>query len=361
MKRFSLIWKLILIYITANLFIFIPLNKYIYNNIGEFHTIFKDNDRLYMYDKTPDLDMKGHFINKYYKNNDKNIIIVGDSTVRDFYVDYEDSIGRILDKELFGENSEPKVFNFGSGGTKSVYIFERLKKAFEYKPDLVIWQMGAGSFTSIEWLLPPNSSSYDISLGGGLIDAYKNIPKLNNENGFFLSRELRSNLVPLHRYNEFYNEYFKGRKAKKEGKPLPYPNDWHRTVPVGGIKVTEEFHGIAFDESDKYFNVIGEVCKYAADKGIELMIYIAPINQSIMAKKYEAGYYDNLYDVIKSYSDLYNVPVLNLYNAVPDELFIDGGHLKEEGDRIVAEKLYEFIVENFSDINGGNKFNDKQH
>lgn len=348
MKRFSLIWKLILIYIAANIFIFIPLNKYIYNNIGDFYTIFKNNDRLYMYDKMPDLDMKGHFINKYHKNNDKNIIIVGDSTVRDFYVDYEDSIARILDKKLFGENPEPKVFNFGSGGTKSVYIFERLKKAVEYRPDLVIWQMGAGSFTPVEWLLPPNPSGYDISLGGDLTDAYKNIPKLNNENGFFISRELRSNLVPLHRYNEFFSEYIKGIKAKSKGTPLPYPNDRHMAVQLGDVKVTEEFYGIPFDESDKYFDVIEDVCNYVTDKDINIMIYIAPINQNIMSEKYEEGYYDKLYDVIKRYGDLYNVPVLNLYNAVPDELFIDGGHLKEDGDMIVADKLYEFVIENFS-------------
>lgn len=342
MKRFSLIWKLILVYIVANLLIFIPINKYIYNNINSFNTIFKDNDRLYMYDKLPDLDMKGHMINKYYKENDKNIIIVGDSTVRDFYVDYEDSIGRQLDKMLFGE-ADPRVFNFGSGGTKSVYIFERIKKAMGYRPDLLIWQMGAGSFTPIEWFLPPKAESYDISLGGGLTGAYENIIKLNNENGFFVSRELRDNLVPLHRYIEFYDEFLKGKKAEKEGKPLPYPNDWHKTVPIGGIKIMEEFYGITFDERDKYFEVIGEVCKYAEDEGIKLMIYIAPINQSIMEKKYESGYYDKLHDVVKREASSYNVPVLNLYNVVPDELFIDGGHLKEEGDAIVAAKLYEFL------------------
>ena len=55
------------------------------------------------------------------------------------------------------------------------------------------------------------------------------------------------------------------------------------------------------------------------------MIYIAPINQSIMEKKYESGYYDKLHDVVKREASSYNVPVLNLYNVVPDELFIDGG------------------------------------
>lgn len=350
MKRFSLVYKLILIYIVANLAIFVPLDRYIYNNIGSFNTIFQDNDRLYMYDKMPDLDMKGHFINKYYKKNDRNIIIVGDSTVRDFYVKYEDSIARQLDKKLFGNNVEPRVFNFGSGGTKSVYVFERIKKAIAYEPDLVIWQMGAGSFTPIQWILPPDSSSFDISLGGGLIDAFRNIPKINNENGFFVSRELRSNLVPLHRYNEFFGEYIKSAKAKAKGIPLPYPNDRHMAVQLGDVKITETFYGIPFDESDKYFDVIGTVCKYATDKRIKLMIYIAPINQSIMAQKYEAGYYDKLYDVVKNQADLYGVPVLNIYNAVPDELFIDGGHLKEEGDKIVAEKLYDFVVENFPEI-----------
>ena len=50
-------------------------------------------------------------------------------------------------------------------------------------------------------------------------------------------------------------------------------------------------------------------------------------------------------DAIKAQSAPYGVPLLNLNDAIPDELFIDGGHLKEEGDRIVTERLYEFIVE----------------
>lgn len=185
--------------------------------------------------------MKGHWINKYYKDNDKNIILVGDSTVRDYYVEYENSIAGLLDKKLYGDDDKPNVFNFGSGGTKSVYVMERIKKAASYNPDLIIWQIGAGNFTEIQWLLPPNPQSFDISLGGGLFDSYKNILKLNNESGYFISKELRSNLVPLNRYMDFYSEYLKGIKTKANGTPLPYPNDWHLKVPVGGIKITEKF------------------------------------------------------------------------------------------------------------------------
>lgn len=350
MKRFSLIYKLILIYIVVNLAIFVPVNKYIYNNVGNFYTIFQDNKRLFYYDRMPDLSVKGHWINKYYEGNDKNIVMVGDSTVEDFYVKYEDSIAGLLDKKLYGEDDRPRVFNFGSSGTKSVYVMERIKKAAAYKPNLIIWQMGAGSFTEIDWLLPPALSSFDISLGGGLLAAYNNIFKLNNENGYFISKELRSNLAPLHRYNDFYKEYLKGVKSKKEGLPLPYPNDRHLKVQIGDVKITEKFYGISFGESTRYFNVVGEICKYLKNENIPLMIYIAPINQNIMAQKYEEGYYEKLYEVIKNQADKYEVPVLNIHNVIPEELFIDGGHLKEEGDRIVAKKLYDFILENFPQV-----------
>ena len=343
MKRFSLIYKILLIYIVANLFIFLPLNRYIYNNIGSFHTIFQNSNRLFKYDWMPDLSIKGHWVNNF-KDESGNIIIVGDSTVEDFYVKYEDSICGLLDNKIFNDG-RPHVFNFGSSGTKSVYVTERIKKAASYEPELIIWQMGAGSFTEIQWVFPFRAESYDISLGGGLASAYRNVLKMNNENAYFISRELRGSLVPLHRYNEFYSFYIEGIRAKASGKPLVYPNDRHLKVQIGDVKITEEFYGIPFDESTRYFDVIGEVCKYVTDKGIKLMIYIAPINQSIMSQKYEAGYYDKLYDVVKGYAVIYNVPVLNIYNVIPDELFIDGGHLKEEGDKIVAERLYDFVKE----------------
>jgi len=53
---------------------------------------------------------------------------------------------------------------------------------------------------------------------------------------------------------------------------------------------------------------------------------------------------------IKTQCEPYGVPLLNLNDAVPDELFIDGGHLKEEGDMIVAERLYQFITANFPEL-----------
>ena len=263
---------------------------------------------------------------------------------------YEDSIAGLLNKKLYGDDSRPQVFNFGSSGTKSVYVMERIKKAAAYNPDLIIWQMGAGSFTEIDWLLPPTPSSFDISLGGGLCDAYKNIFKLNNENGYFISKELRGNIAPLSRYSDFYREYLKGIKSKMRGVSLPYPNDRHLKVQIGDVKVTEKFYGIPFDESTRHFDVVDDVCKYLADKNIRLMIYIAPINQSIMAEKYEDGYYERLHSVVKAQADLYGVPVLNIYNIISEELFIDGGHLKEEGDLLVADRLYEFIFENFPEV-----------
>lgn len=350
MKRFSLIYKIIIIYIAVNLLIFVPLNRYIYNNIGSFYTFFQNSNRLFKYDQMPDLSMKSHWINNY-KDAGDNIIMLGDSTVEDFYVKYEDSICGLLDKKLYDDN-RPHVFNFGSSGTKSVYVMERIKKAASYNPDLIIWQMGAGSFTEIEWAFPFKSGSYDISLGGNLPMAYANVFKINNENGYFISRELRGNLVPLNRYNEFFSYYTDGLKSKMKGKPLAYPNDRHITVQIGDVKVTEKFYGIIFDEPTRYFDVVSEVCKFVTDKGIRIMIYIAPINQSIMSQKYEAGYYDKLYDVVKKYAGAYDVPVLNIYNAIPDELFIDGGHLKEKGDSIVAGKLYDFVAENFPDVVG---------
>lgn len=350
MKRFGLIYKLMIIYILANLLVFVPINKYIYNNIGSFYTIFQDNSRLFKYDRMPDLSMKGHWINKYLEGNKKNIIMIGDSTVEDFYVKYEDSIGGLLDKKLYGEDGRPNVFNFGSSGTKSVYAMERIKKAAAYKPDLIIWQMGAGSYTEINWVFPHSPESYDLSLGGGLAGAYRNILKMNNENAYFISRELRGNLVPLHRYNEFYAEYIKGLKAKATGTPLPYPNDRHMKVQIGDVKITEKFYGIPFGESTRYFDVIGQVCKHVNEENVPLMIYVAPINQGILAQKYEPGYYEKLLEVIRSQAEPYGVPVLDLNDAVPDGLFIDGGHLKEKGDSIVADKLYDFVIEKFPEL-----------
>lgn len=350
MKRFSLVFRIVVIYILANLMVFVPLNRYIYNNVGRFYTFFQNSNRLFKYDQMPDLSMKSHWINDYEEAGD-NIIVVGDSTVEDFYVKYEDSICGLLDERLY-DDERPHVFNFGSSGTKSVYVMDRIKKAVSYNPDLLIWQMGAGSFTEIEWVFPFKAGSYDISLGGNLPAAYDNVFKINNENGYFISRELRSGMVPLHRYSSFYPIFFDGLKAKRVGKAPTFPNERHMTVQIGDVKVTEKFYGIPFDESTRYFDVVGEVCKFVTDRGIELMIYIAPINQSIMSQKYEAGYYDKLYDVVKNYAVVYDVPVLNIYDVVPDELFIDGGHLKEEGDRIVAGKLYDFVTENFPDVVG---------
>jgi len=347
-KRFSLVFKIIFIYIVANLLVFVPINKYFYSSVHRYHSIFNDASRLFKYDKVPDVAMAGHLINKYIGHSDYSIVMIGDSTVEDFYVPYDQSIAGLLDKSLFGPNLNPSVFNFGSSGTKSVYVLERMKKACEYKPDMIVWQMGAGSYPEVDWVFSPTKLSpvktrYDLSLGGNLLGAYQNVFKLNNENAPFVASELRGNLVPLFRYFPYYQELWKGYQAGKQGIPLKYPNDRHLKVQIGDVKITEKFNHIPFNEETRNFDVVADVANYVTSQGIKLVIYIAPINQSILAQKYEAGYYDKLLKVVERYSSPYGVPILNLYNAVPDALFIDGGHLKEKGDSIVAKKLSDFL------------------
>ncbi len=348
LKRFSLVYKIIFIYITLNLLVFVPINKYFYSNVHRYHSIFNDASRLFKYDTVPDVSMAGHFINRYIGQREPSIIMVGDSTVEDFYVPYDKSIAGLVDKSLFGPSLSPSVFNFGSSGTKSVYVLERIKKACEYNPDMIVWQMGAGSYPEVDWVFGSNNSSpvkarYDISLGGNLLGAYENILKLNDQNVPFIAAELRGNLAPVFRFLPYYQELWKGYQAGQKGIPLKYPNDRHLKVQLGDVKITEQFHHIPFDESNKNFDVIEDVAAYVSSKGIQLVIYIAPINQSILAQKYEAGYYDKLLSVVERYTSPYGVPILNLYDAVPDALFIDGGHLKEQGDSIVAEKLAAFL------------------
>jgi len=350
MRKFSLPFKIIVFYILLNLTIVIPLNKFIYNNIDKFYTIFKDEQRLYYYDKMPDLTMKAHWINKYYKTNDFTIIMVGDSKVEDFYVKYEDSIAAKLDRKLFGEKDTPFIFNFGSSGTKTVYVMERIKKAAEYNPDLIIWQMGSGTYPSVNWVFPPSSKSYDLSLGGDLAGAYANIFKLNDQNAPFISAELRSNLIPLSRYSTFFVEYFKGLKSKFRGTPLAYPNDPYLAITEGSVPLPVFTEQTPFDASTRNFDAIGYICKYVYEKGIPMMIYIDPIRQTVAQQKFEEGYYEKLIDAIKKEASPYGVPVLDLHTSVPDELFIDGGHVKERGNEIVAQKLYEFILENFNNL-----------
>ena len=349
MKRFSLIFKIIFIYIVINLFVFVPTNKYFYSGVHKFNSIFNDSSRLFKYDSVPDVSMAGHFINRYINHSDfgskdcRSIIMIGDSTVEDFYVPYHKSIAHLVDEKLFGPSLNPSVFNFGSSGTKSVYILERMKKACEYKPDMIVWQMGAGSYPEVDWVFGPVKGRYDLSLGGNLLGAYENILKLNDQNAPFVATELRGNLVPIFRFLPYYQELWKGYEAGQKGVPLKFPNDRHLKVQIGDVKITEKFHHIPFDESTRNFDVIEDVAKYVTSQGIKLVIYIAPINQSILAQKYEAGYYDKLVKVVERYASPYGVPILNLYNAVPDALFIDGGHLKEKGDSIVAEKLSAFL------------------
>lgn len=348
LKKYSLLIKIIAVYILANIFIFLPVNKHIISNINNSTTIFQNQNRLFYYDKSPDLSMAGHWINKYHQDNKYNILMVGDSTVEDFYVDYPDSIAHLLDKHLFGEKDRPYVFNFGSSGTKSVYVFERIKKAAEYNPDLIIWQMGAGSYPDVNWVFPYSESSYQLSLGGGILGAYSNILKINDQNAPFISQELRGNVVPLYRYQPFFKEYKRVFDAQREGRPLRYPNQWHMNIQIGDRKITEEFESLPFVEDNKNFEVIGFITRYLYEKNIPLMIYIAPINQDIRDQKYALGYYDELLRVVERETSPYNVPILDLNNAIPPRLFIDGGHLKEEGDRIVAARLNEFIRRQFN-------------
>ena len=55
-------------------------------------------------------------------------------------------------------------------------------------------------------------------------------------------------------------------------------------VQIEGCEDYRGFYGIPFDASTRHFDAVDVICKYVKDKNIPMMIYLAPINQSILAK-----------------------------------------------------------------------------
>ncbi|MDD5603000.1 MAG: SGNH/GDSL hydrolase family protein [Eubacteriales bacterium] len=360
-KRYSLPLTIAAWFTVINLLAFLPLNNYIYSNISEFNTIYKDEQRLYDYDRMPGLSMRAHQINTCSGLREATVIIVGDSKTEDFYVSYEDSVAAKLDRKMFGEKEVPYVFNFGSSGTKTVYAMERIKKAAGYNPDLIIWQMGSGSFPPVRWALPGapySNSAYDLSLGGNLAGAYSNLPKLNDQNAPFVSAELRGAFIPLFRYAPFYLNYFRGLCSEITGKPLFMPEDHYIEIGEGEGLIPQFKYQTPFDSTDKYFGSIGAACSYIREKGFRMMIYIDQIRPDVRDQKFEEGYYEKLVAEIRLQASPYGVPVLDLHEAVPFEYFVDGGHIKERGNEIIASGLYEFITGYYGAIlpgSGGDK------
>ncbi len=356
-QTFSLPIKIAGFYVLLNLLVFMPLNNFIKDNIGNFNTIYKDAKRLYDYDRMPDLSLSANWINKYSGIRPDTVIIIGDSKIEDYYVEYTDSIAAKLDRKLFDKEGVsglgiPCVYNFGSSGSKTVYVMERIKKAAGYEPDLIIWQMGSGSYPQVKWAFSPgiNASIYDISLGGGLSGAYSNIIKMNDQNASFISSELRGNLVPLARYQVFYARYFEGLRSSLFKIPLVYPEDRFITIAEGeGIIPYFEFP-MSFDSSALNFDAVGRICEYVHGKGIPMMIYIDQIRSDVSRSKFEDGYYEKLVSAIRAQASPYGVHVLDLHDAVPDAYFVDGGHVKEKGNEIMASRLYEFILEYYSGV-----------
>lgn len=350
MKNFlikcSILFKIFLIY-TIFYFSAGYFNTYILNNINSFYTPFANQKKLIYYAESPQLSLSAHRINKYRHEPGFNIVIVGDSKVEDMYVRYGDSIAGQLESLLFGNSEMPHIFNFGTSGMKLIYAYERIKKAVSYKPDLIVLAIGAGNLTDVNWVFGPVGNYYDISLGGGVAGAYANLIKLNDQNAPFISENLRCGIVPTYMLKPFFEEYINAMKAKKKGYEMRDPGEALVHVQLGDIKLNYFLDKYPFYIEKKHFEVIGQIAKLVSNADIKLIIYVPPVNQKMNSILYEPGYYDKLVEAIKAQTEDYGVPVIDLSDAVPDEYFLDGGHVKDQGDKIVAQKLADYIKQHY--------------
>lgn len=344
--RYSILIKILIVYIIFH-WLLSSWNNYLLDNIDMFYTPFPNQRRLIYYPKSPHLSLSAHWINKYYGKPGFKIIVIGDSKVEDIYVRYENSICGQLETMMFGSSLTPHVFNFGTSGMRAIYAYERIKKAVSYKPDLIVLALGAGNFMDVNWVFPPFGNYYDISLGKNLIGAYGNLLKINDHNAALISENLRGNIAPTYMFRPFYQEYMNGLQATKENKEILNPGEALVGINIGDVEPEIFQHKKPFYEEKKHFEVVRKIAELTSNAGVKLMIYIPPVNQKVNDELYAPGYYDRLIESISKQLEGYDVPILDLTRAVPDELFVDGGHVKEDGDRIIAEKLCEFIKKKY--------------
>ncbi|MEW6724544.1 MAG: hypothetical protein AB1331_06455 [Bacillota bacterium] len=348
MRRFALPLKILSIYLAVNLLVLAPVGRYLLAHINDFPTSYAHQQRLFFYNDTPALSLAAHWINDYPEVEPK-VIIIGDSKTEDFYVRYEDSIVGRLDALVFS-GDRPHVFNFGVSGTKASYAWERVVKAAGYRPSLIIWQLGEGSFSPPpRWVTGRAPDRYLISLGGDLISAYANLSRLSDENAPLVAQELRSQLVPLYGLLTFWSEWRRARQAAAQGIPLPPPNAYHLTVPAGQYDPTQFTGGRLepFSTADRPFDAVGAIARYLDQRGIPLLILVAPINPLAYAAIYEPDFHQRMVDELRRQTAGLNVRLLDLGLAIPPEYFVDGGHLKEAGNELVARALADYLAEHY--------------
>ena len=304
------------------------------------------------------------------KNNQKRIILLGDSFIEADEISYNNSLGvklsELVDKDKFS------ILQYGiSSWSPLLYLNWINKKGLSFNPDSIIIFLCINDFHSISWgdSVYEKATKFD---NNGLPISF-NVSNENDKGNLFYPREI------ILRIKNFYNQYIKSDLPQLNQSDIDnllnneYTSDYdeyfkNNMYLLENINLTknEILWGDAVNKNVNltldYLRIIN---KTLIDKEIELYITFVPLGWNIDLSENHIGrkkYYledvnlpmGGIYDKIIEFCNNEGINYLDIYNDIKIQAknkddfiyFPVDGHWTENGHDLVAKILYNKIIKN---------------
>ncbi len=250
------------------------------------------------------------------KNGKKRIAFIGDSVTEGFGVETNDRFTNLIEKYLNEKGLKAETINFAVSGHATIDQIQVLNNfILPLKPDMVCLQMCFNDFKRNMDMLKP---------------AAENIASAQAQQSFSVKSFLQQNSALYLLFAEKYNYY-----KLKSG------------VPNNLLPTASSIPGEEWDLTVKYLDEIHAVCKR---ENIEFLISYVPLEVEVLIQDPEKSELTN--NQIRNYCDQREIPYIEVTSALRsyqdgkmEKLYLDDCHLSVEGNRVVASRLTESLLQ----------------
>jgi hypothetical protein len=274
------------------------------------------------------------------------IFLIGDSSIWGFLQKPEETLAGLLNEKFSQKPIE--VINLGYPSISILKDALLIDYAMRYDPDMIIW------FTTLEALPTDNQLVTPINANNPrLIQSL--IKEYHLENFEILSQPLLERTFWAQRRNLFdiIRLQIYGFLWDATGIDQEYPENYREALRDFPDPILE-FHGI--DKTQDIgehlsFNVISQVINQ--NRATDFIL----INEPILISKGENSHlqynfyyprwaYDSYREIINNFSFENGIKYYDFWNIVPENEFTNSAiHLTTDGEKILAEKVYQIIIQ----------------
>ncbi len=285
------------------------------------------------------------------------IVCVGESTTYDYYIPcWKNTYPAQLEKYLNNNGVKAKVINAGvDGWTSFEVLIDFALRITRFPVDIVIYY---GGFNDINYMrmvypIPENVSGRGITYVRGGVDRMVNYPIWESSSLIRMCLVKMGYTIPhfdlfsLHlgehnRFIEFITQLLKGNYPSGIFREVPIETILQMNPPIWFEQNLENF--VLLAKSKFISPVMTTYILNNSDKNSHFVVE----SKSAVEKLHKVikPAVNEMNTVIRRISDKYNVPCLDLSAIYPvdGDLFVDLVHNNEQGARIKAELIGEFLI-----------------